>query len=47
MCLYNNIINASLFKCRRSKDDQPLLGEGEESVNAPDDEEGARPNVIH
>jgi len=47
MCLYNNIINASLFKCRRSKDDQPLLGEGEESVNAPDDEEGARPSVIH
>ncbi|KZS20071.1 Solute carrier family 35 member F6 [Daphnia magna] len=44
MGVYNNIINASLCKCRRGSDSEPLLGVNEDqSIN---DEEG-RPSVIH
>lgn len=43
MCLYNNILNASLFKCGRADtDDEPLLGQ-DDAIN--DDE--SRPSIIH
>ncbi|EFX65280.1 hypothetical protein DAPPUDRAFT_117419 [Daphnia pulex] len=44
MGLYNNIINASICKCRRGSDSEPLLGVNEDqSIN---EEEGRR-SVIH
>jgi len=44
MCLYNNIINPSLLRCRKQNDDDPLLGANEDqSIN----EEEARPSIIH
>nr|CAH0098970.1 unnamed protein product [Daphnia galeata] len=44
MGLYNNIINASICKCRRGSDSEPLLGVNEDqSIN----EEEGRPSVIH
>jgi hypothetical protein len=44
MGLYNNIINASICKCRRESDSEPLLGVNEDqSIN---EEEGRR-SVIH
>jgi len=46
MCLYNNIINASTFRCRSQNDAEPLLGAAEDQSVNPNEEE-ARPSIIH
>ena len=46
MCLYNNIINSSLFKCAREIDSDPLMGAVDDHSINPNDEE-TRPSIIH
>lgn len=46
MCLYNNIINSSTFRCQRQSDAEPLLGAAEDQSVNPNEEE-ARPSIIH